>query len=925
MRIPLATYRIQFNPSFTFASAKAVVSYLADLGISTLYASPVFEARKGSSHGYDIVDHARLNPELGTQGDFESLISDLKGRGMWWLQDIVPNHMAYDSQNRILMDVLENGERSRYFNFFDIDWSHPYEDLKGRLLAPFLGEFYSEALEKGEIRLKYDEKGLFISYYNMRFPLKLSSYKQVFMYDIESSEERLGKSNPNLIKLLGILHLFENISDDKVADTRYDQIAHAKAMLRFLYKDAAEIRQIMDRSLELLNGKENDPGSFDNLDRLLSEQPFRLSFWKVATEEINYRRFFNINALISLKVEREEVFDHTHGLISRLIREEKIHGLRVDHIDGLFDPAGYLEKLRALTGPVYTVVEKILAMDKREELPDSWPIQGTTGYDFLNQVNGVFCKSVSENDFIKIYYRFTGLHPVFEELTSEKKRLIIGKHMAGTIDNLARTMKCITASDRYGKDITLYGLKRALVEVLAFFQVYRTYADSKNFREQDRLYIKQAVDKAREKNPGLIYEFNFIENFFLSDSGDRDFIMRFQQFTGPLMAKGFEDTVLYSYNKLISLNEVGGNPSVFGVDINEFHDFNQKRVSAFPHSLNATSTHDAKRGEDVRARVNVLSEIPVEWRDCLRSWSRINRPKKKVKGDKRMPDANDEYFLYQTLIGAFPFDEGAIRDFKDRIKAYMIKAVREAKVHTAWIKPDTEYEDSCAAFVEKILDASDRNRFLKEFIPFQRKVAFYGVFNSLSQTLMKMTSPGVPDFYQGSELWDLNLVDPDNRKSIDFKKRVILLNEIKNKSENNARLLLIEELLDNPASGAIKLFLIYRTLKLRREKQDLFQSGDFTPLVCEGRYRDSIVAYARRYEGSRVITVAPRFLTRLVKEGERPLGEKIWGDTYISLPDNSPSIWKDAITDNIINCRDRIAASDIFKYFPAGLLINSEA
>lgn len=923
MRIPIATYRIQFSPSFIFQSARLVVSYLSDLGISTLYASPVFRARKGSTHGYDIVDHSMLNPELGTREDFESLISGLNGRGMWWLQDIVPNHMAYDTQNQMLMDVLENGERSEYFKFFDIDWSHPYEGLKGRLLAPFLGDFYSESLEKGDIRLKYEEKGLFIRCYDMSFPVRPSSYKEVFMRNIESFEKKLGKTNPDLIKFLGALHLFESLSDEKVDEKRYDQIAHAKAMLWSFYEGNSDIKIFMDRGLELFNGREEDPASFDNLDRLLSEQPFRLSFWKVATEEINYRRFFNINALISLRVEEESVFDHTHAFVLRLLREGKFSGLRVDHIDGLFDPAAYLAKLRTLTGPVYTVVEKILNMDAGEALPDSWPVEGTTGYDFLNYVNGLFCNGSGENDFIKIYYKFTGLHLSFEDLVLEKKRLIIGKHMAGTIDNLARTMKHITGRDRYGRDITLYGLKRALVEVMAFFPIYRTYVDRGVFRDSDRQYIKQAVDRAAAKNPGLAYEFNFIQKFLLCETVNRDFIMRFQQFTGPLMAKGFEDTLLYNYNKLISLNEVGGNPARFGVEPNEFYCFNRERLLRFPHSLNATSTHDAKRGEDVRARINVLSEIPGEWRDCLRSWSRLNRPKKKVKDNIRMPDANDEYFLYQTLIGAFPFCGKDFQDFKERVKAYTIKAVREAKVHTAWIRPDSEYENACTAFVEKILDTSEENTFFKDFLSFQKKIAFYGVFNSLSQTLIKITSPGVPDFYQGSELWDLNLVDPDNRRGVDFEKRIALLDEIKNKSDNNIQSL-IEELLSEPGDGGIKLFLIYCSLKLRKENEALFQSGDFMPLEASGRFKDSVLAYARRLGSTWAITVAPRFLTRLVKEGELPLGEKTWGDTYIALPEGAPSRWKDAITGSMIDSKGDLRVAYIFKYFPAGLLINIE-
>lgn len=930
MQVPIATYRIQFNPFFTFQSALGIVPYLFELGISTVYASPIFKAKKGSTHGYDVIDHNQLNPEFGQYDDFERLVSELKSRAMWWLQDIVPNHMAYDSQNHMLMDVLENGPCSEYFNFFDIDWSHPYGSLNGRLLAPFLGKFYAESLEDGEIRLKYDEGGLSINYYDLKLPIKLKSYKEVFMRNIKVFEEKFGENNPDLVKFLGVLHFFENLSEARNDDSQYDQVAHAKAMLWLLYTGTADIRKFMDESVEVFNGNKNDTASFDNIDRLLSDQPFRLSFWKVAAEEINYRRFFNINALISLRVEEEKVFNHIHDFVFRLIKEEKISGLRVDHIDGLFDPGAYLVKLRERIGPVYTVVEKILGHD--EELPEFWPAEGTTGYDFLNYLNGVFCDKDSEKDFARIYYKFTGLYLPVEEISCDKKRLIIGKHMAGTIDNLARFMKGITEKDRYGRDITLYGLKRALVEIMVFFPVYRSYIDQENFRDADKQYIKEAVNKARVKNPGLTYEFSFIEKFLLFDIGPhftndekatlRNFIMRFQQFTAPLMAKGFEDTALYNYNKLISLNEVGGNPARFGVSVEEFYDFNKKRLARFQNSLNASSTHDSKRGEDVRARINVLSELPGEWRDYLRSWSRLNRPKKKTKDNMRMPDANDEYFLYQTLIGAFPFYEAEFQDFKDRVKAYIIKAVREAKVHTAWIKPDTEYEEACISFIEKILTHCEKNRFLGEFLEFQRKIAFYGVFNSLSQTLIKITSPGAPDFYQGTELWDLNLVDPDNRRAVDFQKRISLLTSIKKKAQENIYALL-EELLCSVENGGVKLFLVYQALKLRRERIELFQRGNFIPLKTGGRFKDCIIAYARNYEGGWALTIVPRFLTRLVKEGERPLGEKVWHDTCILLPEGLPSFWKDAISGTAIEGVNRLSAACIFKSLPAALLVNN--
>ncbi|MGA1844918.1 MAG: malto-oligosyltrehalose synthase [bacterium] len=927
MHIPTATYRIQFNPLFGFREGKRIIPYLAALGISDLYASPIFKVRAGSMHGYDVVDPNRLNPELGDEKAFESLAAELKKNSMSWLQDIVPNHMAYDSQNEMLMDVLENRERSPFYHFFDIDWNHFYESLKGRVLAPFLGKFYAESLEDAEIQLRYDEIGLGITYYSLRLPLRLESYARVFAHNIQALEERIGKGHPDLLKLLGSLHLLESLASPPEKNSEYDQVRHAKGMLWEIYTGNQAIRGFMDANIRLFNGEKGKPESFTLIDDLLAEQPYRLSFWKVAAEEINYRRFFNINALISLRVEDEAVFSHTHELIFRLVREGTFDGLRIDHIDGLCDPATYLERIKEQANHLYLVVEKILDFD--ETLPPPWPVQGTTGYDFMNQVNGVFCQKDHQREFIKIYYRFTGLKASYQELVSEKKRLIIGKHMAGNIDNLAHIMKRIAGRDRYGRDITLYALKRALVEVMSFFPVYRSYINQRSFTESDKVHIDKAIQDARRRNPDLFYEMNYIEKFFSLDFPDHlteeekehlmHFIMRFQQFTGPLMAKGFEDTVLYIYNRLISLNDVGGDPQRFGVTGEEFHRFNTARATTLPHSLNATSTHDTKRGEDVRARINVLSEIPFEWETHLRHWARINRRKKKKGNGVSMPDENDEYFLYQTLLGVFPFGEPDMESLTERVREYMIKAVREAKRHTAWIKPDTEYEEACTGFVERLLSAADDNLFLKEFLPFQRKVAFYGIFNSLSQTLLKITSPGVPDFYQGTELWDLSLVDPDNRRPIDFKKRMHILKDI---NAREARDLpgLVDELVETREDGRIKLFLVYRVLKARTRLLDAFQHGAYIPIRVEGAHAESVIAFARNHQDAWAISVAPRFLTSLIKEGQCPSGEEVWQDTRLLMPEGAPSSWINAITGERISHHGPIPLGAILTRFPVALL-----
>ena len=929
MRIPRATYRIQFNPFFDFQAAREIVPYLAELGISDLYASPIFKARKGSPHGYDVVDQNQINPELGSQSDLEELAMALAKHELGWLQDIIPNHMAYSHENTMLMDVLENGQASDYYTFFDVEWEHPYEAIRGRVLAPFLGTFFGEALENGHLKLVYDDSGLRLTYFDMRFPLKIESYLNIFTHDLGRLKNSLGSDHSDFTKLLGIVYLLKNLPAQEENRERHAQMTFAKRMLWELYSTSEHIKRFIDTNISIFNGDPKSPLSFNLLDKLLSEQHFRLSFWKVATEEINYRRFFNINGLISLKIEDDTVFHHTHSLIFTLLKEGKFSGLRIDHIDGLFDPTRYLEELRKEVGQTYVVAEKIL--DMGEQLPRVWPVQGTTGYDFLNYVNGIFCQKDNERKFTRIYSRFTNFKMSFEELVYEKKKLILEKHMAGDVDNVADLLKKASSRDRHGGDITLYGLKMALVEVMARFPVYRTYISEGVFRNEDRQHISAAVDKALESSPGLLHELQFIKRFLLLELGDYlseeekknclYFVMRFQQFTGPLMAKGFEDTTLYIYNRLLSLNEVGGFPKTFGFSLEEFHDFNKSRNDLWPHALTATSTHDTKRGEDVRARLNVLSELPEEWETNIKKWSKLNSKKKKAMRGLRVPDKNDEYFLYQTLVGAYPFSESEQSLFKARIKSYIIKAVREAKIHTAWLAPDHEYEDACIKFLEQILDTAKPNEFLQTFIPFQKKVAYYGIFNSLSQTLIKITSPGVPDLYQGAEMWDLNLVDPDNRRPVDFNLRKSLLRNIKEQDQADL-LSLVSQMLRTREDGRIKLFLISTALETRKQHGDIFQMGTYTPLVVSGRLRDHIIAFLREYDGKRAVTIAPRFLVTLVVEGKLPLGSEVWQDTTVIMPDIACANWTNTLSGEIIPGGNQLAVGQILKHFPVALLMS---
>ena len=880
MNTPTATYRIQFSPSFGFQAANSAISYLADLGISDLYASPIFKAVKGSLHGYDVVDPNHLNPELGGLSDFEALADELRKHYMGWIQDIVPNHMAMDSDNRSLMDILQNGSSSRYFQFFDVDWDHPAASLNKRILAPFLGRFYGECLEAGEIALQYGPDGFKVAYYNIAFPLRIESYLNFFK-NLAYLKRKLAEDDPDFIKLLGILYVLKSISASDEPEERSNQIKFIQRALWELYNSNSVINAFVDETLRTFNGEKGKPESFNFLDDLLSQQLFRLSFWKVAAEEINYRRFFCVNGLISLRVEDEHVLNYTHGLIFDLIERGIVTGLRIDHVDGLYDPTSYLQTVRGRAPTAYIVVEKIL--NHNEDLPPLWPVQGTTGYDFTNQVNELFCQKENERAFSRIYAGVTGLKNSYEDIVRDNKKLMIQEDMASDVHNLALLLKKISSRDRHGSDVTLNALRRALTEVLAVFPAYRTYISQVEVSENDRKTILAAVDRARANFPALLHGFTFVRKFLLLDFPDyvseeekRDwlhFAMRFQQLTGPVMAKGVEDTTLYGYNRLVSLNEVGGRPDHFGCSLEEFHIFNMKRRDLWPDSLSATATHDTKRGEDIRARINVLSEMPDEWLKKLRTWIKMNRGKKKRVQGEAVPDRNDEYFLYQTLIGAFPFSDADYPDFVERIKAYIVKAVREAKVHTAWLKPDTEYEDAYVTFAESILAQSQANAFLKDFIPFCRRVSHYGMLNSLSQTLIKITSPGVSDFYQGTELWDLSLVDPDNRRPVDFETRRKMLAGIR-KRENSNIGRLIRDLLSTREDGRIKLFLIYRALKARNAGREIFREGAYLPLESGGRFRHHVIPFARRHEQQWAMVIVPRFLSRLVQEGDFPLGKR---------------------------------------------------
>ncbi|HEX3019477.1 MAG TPA: malto-oligosyltrehalose synthase [Chitinispirillaceae bacterium] len=934
MDIPLATYRLQFNHTFTLKDAQQIISYLAELGISHIYASPIFKAKKGSLHGYDITDHRSINDEIGSNADFENLIAKINEYRMGWIQDIVPNHMAIDYQNKLLMELFEHGREDLPCQYFDIEWNHRYKTIRGRLLTPILGNVYGDCLEKGEIKITYDKDGFSLRYYDHRFPLRIETYALVMEHGLVKLKSELGTNHSGLIKLLGVLFSIKNLPGIHQMDERKLQSSFTKSILWELYTTDNAIREFIDSIIAEFNGVPGKPESFSFIDSIHSEQLFKLSFWKVATEELNYRRFFTVNDLISLRVEDEQVFRNTHGLIFELINQGKINGLRVDHIDGLYDPHTYLERLRRSASESYIIVEKILGFD--EMLPTVWPVQGTTGYDFCNYVNALFCKKENQRLFEQVYHQFTGNMMGFEQLLVNCKRIIVDTHLAGDIDNLAILIKDISGKDRRGTDITLYGLRKALIELMIYFPVYRSYINNQIFSSEDRMHLQIAIHNARKAHPDLSREFAFIEKFLLlkfdpyaTDEEKKswtDVVMRFQQFTGPLMAKGFEDTLFYNYNRLISLNEVGGFPQIFGIHPETYHHFNSKRVRFWPNSMNATSTHDSKRGEDLRARINVLSEIPDEWNFQIKNWAKINKYHKENDENGFIPDSNDEYLLYQTLVGTFQYEEDQAA-LEKRISDFMLKATREAKVHTDWIAYNHQYEQGLLSFIRRVLDRKESVEFFNEFVPFQNKVAQYGLYNSLSQVLLKITSPGVPDFYQGTELWDLNLVDPDNRKPVDFDIRKALLNELKQVSISEFPDF-IRFLLSKWKDGRIKLFLIYRCNKARNDRAELFQRGAYIPLTVSGIYREHILAFARKYDTQWAVVAVPRFLTSIINENQIPLSKEIWADTSLEFPAEIPlsgQDWYNVITGESIQLENQPAIGDLFRFFPGAFLVNLTA
>ena len=983
-RIPGATYRLQLNRDFTFSDAGRIIPYLSDLGITDAYFSPYLRAERGSSHGYDIIDHGRLNPELGSPHDFDGLVEMLHRHGMGQVLDIVPNHMCItSSDNAWWMDVLENGPSSPYADYFDIDWTPVKKELENKVLLPVLGDQYGRVLENGELVLTFKSGAFGLSYYQHRFPIIPRTYNIVLRHRMEILMEKVPAGEflaeyQSIMTALTHLPLYTERDPEKVRERRREKEV-VKRRLERLCKDCPDIEAFIVENVRIFNGVKGEPASFDLLDSLLSQQVYRLSFWRVATEEINYRRFFDINSLGALRMERPEVFAAAHDRILKLVRRGDVSGLRVDHPDGLYDPSAYFELLqkncflnlrlghlarlrKELAGaavqpvrrseilrlyeesraadpgfkPFFVVGEKILL--RGERMPEEWPIFSTTGYVFLNSVNGLFVDTSHARAFDETYQRFTGNRTPFSETAYEMKKLIMQVAMSSEINTLGHYLDTLSEKDRHTRDFTLNSLIHVIVEVIAFFPVYRTYVNAAEVKDRDRQYTELAVAKAKRHNPATSASiFDFLKDVltlrFPEDLSEQeraawvDFVMRFQQISGPVMAKGVEDTAFYIYNRLVSLNEVGGMPDRFGTSLETFHGQNIERRKFWPHALIATSTHDTKRSEDVRARINVLSEIPTEWRVRLYRWSSMNRKKKAVVERLKVPDRNEEYLLYQTLLGAWPLGElgpDAYAVFCERIGDYMLKATREAKVNTSWINPNPIYEDALAIFINAILDRSSGNAFLEDFIPFQRMVSRCGMFNSLGQTLLKMMSPGIPDFYQGTELWDFSLVDPDNRRPVDYGLRMQMLEDIRRRTVHLVPF--VRELLADMESGKIKLYVVYKTLTFRKQNRDLFEAGEYLPLEAVGSRADHVCALARRIGKKRLVAAVPRFFTRFTADGKRPMGAGIWGDTAIVIPfADAGAQYYNIYTGETVRAEERNAAivlpvSAVLDVFPVALL-----
>jgi len=894
---PVSTYRIQFNKDFTFHQLEEIIPYLEDLGVKTVYASPIFRAVPGSNHGYDVVDPTEINPEIGTEEDLRRLITKLQKSGIGWIQDIVPNHMAYHPENPWLMDVLEKGDRSVYTGFFDVPGTSDF--FEAPLMVPFLGAPLDELLAVKEISIVFESGRLSAKYGDQQYPLNIASYKKL-LSEVEFGENAL---SPDLYSDLNALEKTE------------DAVTLARDWKLFVRnintwaKDPATTPALI-KSLEEIN---NNP---KKLKSILDLQHYRLCDWKETNSQINFRRFFTVNGLICLNMDSELVFEKYHETIFQFVREGLFNGIRVDHIDGLYDPVKYMHRLRHHCGEdVFIIVEKIL--EPGESLDTTWPIEGTSGYGFLALVNNLFTRNSAENKFSKFYQKLTKDDKPVEKKIHEKKANILRDYMGGELSNLHRFFIQLNLADT-PSEIHHPTLREAIGLFLIHCPIYRFYGNSFPLENKEREDIQALFKDCKKNRPDLVASLEILEKVLLINPSQRSkdynervqrFYQRCMQFTGPLMAKGVEDTLMYTFNRFLGHNEVGDSPEFFGLTTADFHSRMVERQNHWPLALNATSTHDTKRGEDARMRLNVLPDLATSWIDHASHWIEINSAYK----TDGWPDANEEYFIYQTLIGSYPMTPED--NYLERLDAYFMKAFREAKRHSDWADPDTQHETAVQTFVKKLLDP--KNAFLPAFTGFQKTVSDHGMIVSLAQLILKFTCPGVPDNYQGTSGWDLSLVDPDNRRRVDYDLRQESLDAV---TANLEPLELMRKLWDTRTDSRIKLWMANALYHLRSEYADLFRDGVYVPLEVRGKYRENCIAFARQHKGTWIVTAVPLSLARIadLHDGSIDLD---WADTEIVLPEEAPTAWNHVLLGTSGSHKGSFKLSEIFEGLPYAILV----
>lgn len=969
-KFPTATYRLQFHKDFRFKDAVNVIPYLASLGVSHVYSSPILQARVGSMHGYDIINHKRLNPEIGSSQEFDEFVTALHHFGMGLIVDFVPNHMGIGKDNAWWMDVLANGPSSIYAEYFDIDWSPVKRELEGKVLIPILGDSYGNVLLRNELKISFNEGegALYLNYWDHKLPLNPVSYPQVLSVCLpEMNQFNHEDAQEYLSIICGFQNLPNHTEPNGFAERLRETAVH-KRRLAALAKRNGNVRALIEDSIALFAITDGEPNSAQRLHKLLEAQAYRLAFWRVASDEINYRRFFDVNELAALRTEDARVFEDMHSYTFDLIEQGKVDGIRIDHPDGLYDPAGYFQQLQEYAAkrlgrefstsqstvpeqmPLYVVAEKILA--PFEQIESDWLVHGTTGYDFLDTVNNLLVAEQNEIPFTEFYQGLIKRDAHYEEMRRECKGLILDTILASELTVLAHRLSRIAETSWTYRDFTLTSLRHGIRDVVVNFPVYRTYAIDGNSGESVAQYIDWAIALAKRNSTvadnvldfiGTILRMEFPKETPLGSDAARDeemrdryreFALKFQQFTGPVTAKSVEDTLFYRYNRFVGLNEVGGEPKRFGTSTATFHYQNSQRREQIPFSMLSTSTHDTKRSEDVRARLAVISELPTLWQHNVLQWIELNAESKTNVGGELAPDINDEYMLYQNIVGAFPLeaDEKTLGEYIERLCQYASKALREAKVHTSWLDINEPYETAVHEFIRKILTPSAENRFLPQVKDFSRNLHKFGSINSIVQLVLKLTSPGVPDIYQGAELFDLSLVDPDNRRPVNYEDRHALLKRV----GDEFRAALSDP--DMLVRGGVKLTLISALLHYRQLYPELFREGQYIPLETAGAFSEHVVAFARKAGSQCALVVVPLKTAMLLNcdsencfSQSNPIEdlsrESVWQDTHIVMPPEIQSRNWDSLflTAENFSCEGaKILVGQLFKELPVAVLISGD-